>query len=76
VSGAQVPPGWSYPKLEKDPTMICPHCNQTIREEQRYLMSVDPDAETPRWAKSFARYLILFLVLVALFALLSHASVL
>ncbi len=56
--------------------MICPHCNQTIREEQRYLMSVDPDAETPTWVKSFARYLILFLVLVALFALLSHASVL
>lgn len=21
--------------------MICPHCNRTIREEQRYLMSVD-----------------------------------
>lgn len=23
--------------------MICPHCNRTIREEQRYLMSLDPD---------------------------------
>jgi hypothetical protein len=23
--------------------MVCPHCQQTIREEQRYLMSVDPD---------------------------------
>lgn len=23
--------------------MICPHCNQTIREEQRYLMSSDPN---------------------------------
>jgi hypothetical protein len=23
--------------------MICPHCNRTIREEQRYLMSSDPD---------------------------------
>jgi hypothetical protein len=56
--------------------MICPHCNRTIREEQRYLMSVDPDAETPRWAKSAARYVILFLVLVAVFALLSHASLL
>lgn len=22
--------------------MICPHCQKTIREEQRYLMSVDP----------------------------------
>lgn len=54
--------------------MICPHCNQTIREEQRYLMSVDPEAETPPWAKSFARYVVLFLVLVVVFALLSHAS--
>jgi hypothetical protein len=54
--------------------MICPHCNRTIREEQRYLMSVDPDAEPPRWAQSVARYVILFLVLVAVFALLSHAS--
>jgi hypothetical protein len=25
--------------------MICPHCHRTIREEQRYLMSRDPDAE-------------------------------
>jgi hypothetical protein len=23
--------------------MICPHCHQTIREEQRHLMAVDPD---------------------------------
>ena len=23
--------------------MICPHCNRTIREEQRYLMSSDPE---------------------------------
>jgi hypothetical protein len=23
--------------------MICPHCNHTIREEQRYLMSSDPE---------------------------------
>lgn len=23
--------------------MICPHCHKTIREERRYLMSVDPD---------------------------------
>jgi hypothetical protein len=23
--------------------MICPHCNRTIREEQRYLMSSNPD---------------------------------
>ena len=54
--------------------MICPHCNSTIREEQRYLMSVDPDAEPPRWAQPLARHVVLFLVLVAVFALLSHAS--
>jgi hypothetical protein len=24
-------------------SMICPHCHRTIREEQRYLMSVDPE---------------------------------
>jgi hypothetical protein len=23
--------------------MICPHCHRSIREEQRYLMSRDPD---------------------------------
>ncbi len=23
--------------------MICPHCQKTIREERRYLMSVDPE---------------------------------
>jgi hypothetical protein len=23
--------------------MVCPHCQRTIREEQRYLMSVDAD---------------------------------
>ena len=56
--------------------MICPHCNKTIREEQRYLMSVDPEAEPPRWARPLARYAILFLVLFALFAVLSHASLL
>lgn len=61
------------PKFERDP-MICPHCSKTIREEERYLMSVDPDAEPPRWAKPLARYVILFFALVAVFALLSHAS--
>lgn len=24
--------------------MICPHCNRTIAEQDRYLMSADPDA--------------------------------
>ena len=23
--------------------MICPHCNRTIEEQRRYLMSVDPE---------------------------------
>jgi hypothetical protein len=53
--------------------MICPHCSKTIREEERYLMSVDPGAEPPRWAGPAARLLILFLVAFATFALLSHA---
>lgn len=54
--------------------MICPHCAKTIREEERYLMSVDPDAEPPTWVKPLARYVLLFFVLVAVFALISHAS--
>jgi hypothetical protein len=54
--------------------MICPHCAKTIREEERYLMSADPEAEPPRWVKPLARYVLLFLVLVAVFALMSHAS--
>jgi hypothetical protein len=53
--------------------MICPHCARTIREEQRYLMSVDPGAEPPQWAQSAARWVILFLVMFAIFALVSHA---
>jgi hypothetical protein len=51
--------------------MICPHCNQTIREEQRYLMSRDVDADWPRWAAP-AMWGILFLFLVATLALFSH----
>jgi hypothetical protein len=31
------------PAPEVNLTMVCPHCQQTIREQQRYLMSVDPD---------------------------------
>ena len=53
--------------------MICPHCNRTIHEQQRYLMSIDPDSEPPQWAQSAARLVILFLVVFALFALFSHA---
>jgi hypothetical protein len=53
--------------------MICPHCNRTIREEQRYLMSIDPDTEPPAWAQSAARWVILFLVVFAILALFSHA---
>jgi hypothetical protein len=53
--------------------MICPHCNRTIREEQRYLMSRDEDAEPPRWARP-ALLVLLFLCLVATMSLLSHVS--
>ena len=48
--------------------MICPHCNNTIREEERYLMSRDPEAEWPAWGK-YALYVLLFLLLVGLFGL-------
>ena len=52
--------------------MICPHCNSTIREEERYLMSRDPNGEIPSWGK-YGLYLLLFVVLVGAFAL--HARV-
>jgi hypothetical protein len=52
--------------------MICPHCNNTIREEERYLMSRDPEAEWPVWGK-YALYVLLFLLLVGLFGLVAHA---
>lgn len=55
-----------------DYEMICPHCNHTIREEERYLMSRDPDAQWPAWGK-YGLYLLLFVFLVGVFAL--HASV-
>jgi hypothetical protein len=51
--------------------MICPHCNQTIREEERYLMSRDADAQWPNWAVP-AMWVMLFLFLVATLALFSH----
>lgn len=35
--------------------MICPHCNRTIREEQRYLMSSDPDSPGLRGSLSGER---------------------
>ncbi|MGO9821213.1 MAG: hypothetical protein ACLPTJ_11250 [Solirubrobacteraceae bacterium] len=52
--------------------MICPHYNSTIREEERYLMSRDPNGEIPSWGK-YGLYLLLFVVLVGAFAL--HARV-
>jgi hypothetical protein len=50
--------------------MICPHCNETIAEQDRYLMSRDPDAAWPAWGK-YGVYLILFAVLVGLIHLAS-----
>jgi hypothetical protein len=52
-------------------TMICPHCNTTIREEQRYLMSSDGEAKWPTWAGP-AMWVLLFLFVVATLALFSH----
>jgi hypothetical protein len=45
--------------------MICPHCNQAIAEQDRYLMSRDPDAAWPAWGK-YGIYVILFVVLVGM----------
>lgn len=59
------------PGPESKTEMICPHCNNTIREEERYLMSRDPHAEIPGWGK-YGLYLLLFVVLVGLFALHAH----
>lgn len=50
--------------------MICPHCNRTIREEQKYLMSRDEHAEWPRWAIP-AIWVIVFLYVFAAMALFS-----
>jgi hypothetical protein len=63
-----VRPPHPYPHTE----MICPHCNNTIREEERYLMSRDPHAEWPSWGK-YAMYVLLFLLLVGAFSLHAHA---
>lgn len=53
--------------------MVCPHCTKTIAEQDRYLMSVDKDAELPSWAPAAMRLVALFLVLVGVFALAAHA---
>lgn len=48
--------------------MICPHCNRTIREEEQYLMSRDPNASWPSWGK-YGIYLLFFVFLVGAFSL-------
>ncbi len=53
--------------------MICPHCQRTIREEERYLMSHDAEAQWPRWAAP-AMWVLLFLFVVATLSLFSHAA--
>lgn len=53
--------------------MICPHCHQTIREEQRYLMARDDEAEWPKWAAP-AMWVILFLFVLATLTLFSHVA--
>jgi hypothetical protein len=55
----------------KEDPMICPHCNQTIREEERYLMARDSEAQWPGWAAP-AMWVMLFLFLVATLTLFSH----
>ena len=51
--------------------MNCSHCNETIREEQRYLMSHDADAKWPSWGGP-ALWVLLFLFVVATLSLFSH----
>ena len=53
--------------------MICPHCNQTIHEQDRYLMARDNNADWPSWARP-AMWVILFLFVVATLALFSHVT--
>jgi hypothetical protein len=53
--------------------MICPHCQKTIREEQRYLMSRSEDGEHPRWATP-ALWVMLFFFVVATLTLFSHVA--
>jgi hypothetical protein len=61
-------------KAERTDQMICPHCNRTIRQEERYLMSTDAEAKWPKWAVP-AMWLLLFLAVVATLTLFSHAAV-
>ena len=49
--------------------MICPHCGETIREEDHYLMSTRSDVEWPRWAWP-AIWVLLFLLLTATLVML------
>ena len=51
--------------------MLCPKCGHTIREEQRYLMSRDPDAEWPSWGK-YGIYLLAVVILAGLLSI-AHA---
>jgi hypothetical protein len=53
---------------------VCPRCGEPLYK-QPYLMSVDPDAEPPRWAAPTARLIVLFAVLVAAFWLATHAGI-
>ena len=54
--------------------MRCPECGHWIREEERYLMSADPDAELPLWARKALRLTLLFLVLFAVFEFARQAG--
>ncbi len=39
----------SLDEVEGQGQVICPHCGRTVREEERYLMSADPEA--PRFGE-------------------------
>jgi hypothetical protein len=54
--------------------MICPHCHRTIREEQRYLMSRDPEADTPAWTAAAITLLVGLGVIATVAVFFAHAA--
>jgi hypothetical protein len=54
--------------------MICPHCQKTIREEERYLMSRDPDSELTPAMRRFGTIGVILIAALALAFLLHLAK--
>jgi hypothetical protein len=54
--------------------MICPHCQRTIREEERYMMSRDPDGELSPGMRRFGTIGLILIATLALAFLLHLAN--